>query len=291
MSNAATAPAAAASSSPSLEERVEKLAASRKKTYTDEDYVLFEQFKRAMARGEIRAADRAADGAWKVNAWVKRGILLGFRMGNLVDMTAGGKNHFDKHTFLLRPTSIAENVRIVPGSTSIRDGSYLAPGVVIMPPCYVNVGAFVDEETMLDSHVLVGSCAQVGKRVHLSAAVQIGGVLEPPNALPVVVEDDCFIGGGCGIYEGTVIRRRAVLAPGVILTGSTTVFDLVKGEIYRRAGEKPLEVPEGAVVVPGSRPSDSPHAKQWGIQLYAPVIVKYRDEKTDASTCLEQALR
>lgn len=278
--------------SPSCQEQVERLADSKKKAYAHEDYVLFEQFKRSLARGEIRAADRDPEtGQWRVNAWVKKGILLGFRMGNLVDMSAGGKIFFDKHTFPLRPTGIGEGVRIVPGSTSVRDGSYLARGVVVMPPVYVNVGAYVDEETMLDSHVLVGSCAQVGKRCHLSAAVQVGGVLEPANALPVIVEDDCFIGGGCGLYEGTIVRRRAVLAPGVMLTGSTSLYDVVRGEVYRARDGAPLEVPEGAVVVPGSRPSDSEKAREWGLQLYAPVIVKYRDDKTEARVALEAALR
>lgn len=273
-------------------EDIERLSDSKKKTFSHEDYVVFEQFKRSLARGEIRSAERdPSTGRWRVNAWVKKGILLGFRMGNLVDMSAGGKIFFDKHTFPLRPTGIAERVRIVPGSTSVRDGSYLARGVVIMPPVYVNVGAYVDEQTMLDSHVLVGSCAQIGKRCHLSAAVQIGGVLEPAGALPVIVEDDCFIGGGCGLYEGAVVRRGAVLAPGVMLTASTSVYDTVRGEIYRSSHDGPLEIPENAVVVPGSRPCDTPKAREWGLQLYAPVIVKYRDARTDARVALEQALR
>jgi 2,3,4,5-tetrahydropyridine-2,6-dicarboxylate N-succinyltransferase len=283
-------PAPAACAATTIREQIEKLSASRKKTFADEDFICFEQFKRSLARGEIRAAERAADGKWRVNDWVKHGILLGFRMGNLVDMSQGGKIFFDKHTYPLRPTTIAEGVRIVPGTTSVRDASHLGRGVVILPPSYVNVGAFVDEETMLDSHVLVGSCAQVGKRVHLSAGVQLGGVLEPVNALPVIVEDDVFIGGACGVFEGTIVRRGAVLAPGVILSGGTPVYDLTNGQIYRRNGAAPLEIPERAVVVPGSRPQESEQARKWNISLYTPVIVKYRDEKTEASIAIESAL-
>lgn len=279
-------------SSDQLNDRIEALATiGGAGEFATDDLATFERFRRALATGQVRAAEPEASGAWRVNAWVKRGILLGFRMGRLVDQSAGGLAWFDKNTYPLRPTQLTENVRIVPGGSSIRDGAYVASGVVIMPPAYVNVGAYVDEQTMIDSHVLVGSCAQVGKRVHLSAAVQVGGVLEPASALPVVIEDDCFIGGGCGIYEGAIVRRRAVLAAGVILTGSTAIYDLVRGEIYRRSGDRALEVPEGAVVVPGNRRVESDNARRWGISLYAPVIVKYRDEKTDAATTLEQALR
>jgi 2,3,4,5-tetrahydropyridine-2-carboxylate N-succinyltransferase len=275
-----------------LTDRIEALAAEPTKgSYSADDMTAFEQFRRALSTGQIRAAERDTSGAWRVNAWVKRGILLGFRMGRLVDQSGGGLAWFDKHTYPLRPTKLEDNVRIVPGGSSVRDGAYVAPGVVIMPPAYVNVGAYVDEQTMIDSHVLVGSCAQIGKRVHLSAAAQVGGVLEPASAVPVVIEDDCFIGGGCGIYEGAIVRRRAVLAAGVILTGSTAIHDLVRGEVYRRSEGRSLEVPEGAVVVPGNRRIESDHARRWGISVYAPVIVKYRDEKTDAATILEQALR
>src|SRR5207249_4641339 len=227
------------------------------------------EFRGALTRGEIRAAGRAPDGAWCVNAWVKQGILLGFRMGVLADMSAHPTlRFFDKDTYPVRPTTLADGVRIVPGGSSIRDGAYVAPGVVCMPPMYVNVGAYVDQGTMIDSHALVGSCAQVGKRVHLSAAAQIGGVLEPVGALPVIIEDDTLVGGGCGVYEGTIVRERAVLAPGTILTGSTPVYDLVRDQVYRRAGDGPLEIPAGAVVVPGARGAPGASAARWGISLY-----------------------
>jgi len=259
-------------------------------TATEADFI---EFRDALSAGRIRAAERADDGSWRVNAWVKKGILLGFRLGRLAELPGdcGGQKFFDKHTYPVAPLTIESGVRVVPGGSSVRAGAFVAPGVVIMPPSYVNVGAFVDEGTMIDSHVLVGSCAQIGKRVHLSAAVQIGGVLEPAGALPTIIEDDCFLGGGCGVYEGAILRSRCVLAPGVILTGSTTVFDLVRGQTYRRSTERPLEIPSGAVLVPGTRGVDCEHARRWGISLYAPVIVKYRDEKTDAATTLEDSLR
>src|SRR5213595_3401762 len=228
----------------SLRERVEALAARPDDRYDDADRALFAEFRAALTRGEIRAAERRPDGAWCVNAWVKQGILLGFRMGALVDMSPHPSlRFFDKDTYPVRPTTLADRVRIVPGGSSIRDGAYLAPGVVCMPPMYVNVGAYVGEATMIDSHVLVGSCAQIGKRVHLSAAAQIGGVLEPVGALPVIVEDDVLVGGNCGIYEGTIVRRRAVLAAGTILTGSTAVYDVVREQTYRRDADRPLEIP------------------------------------------------
>ena len=240
----------------------------------------------------MRSAQKQGDGKWVVNAWVKQAILLGFRMGQMVDMSDGRALTFiDKDTYPTHRFALEDRVRIVPGGSSVRDGAYLAPGVVCMPPMFVNVGAYVDEGTMIDSHALVGSCAQIGKRVHLSAAVQVGGVLEPIGAMPVVIEDDVMVGGGCGIYEGTIVRSRAVLGTGVILNGSTPVYDIVRGEIYRKSPEKPLEIPEGAVVVPGSRAIVNEKAKEWGLSLYAPIIVKYRDEKTDAATTLEQALR
>ena len=276
----------------SLRERVEALTATERQSYGDADRALFAEFRTALARGEVRAAERTSTGAWCVNTWVKRGILLGFRIGALVEMpAAAGSRFFDKDTYPLRPTTLADRVRIVPGGSSIRDGAYVAPGVVCMPPMYVNVGAYVDEGVMIDSHVLVGSCAQIGKRVHLSAAAQIGGVLEPVGALPVIVEDDVLVGGGCGIYEGTIVRRRAVLAAGTILTGSTAVYDVVREQIYRRSGEGPLEIPSGAVVVPGARAVPGAAAARWGLSLYTPVIIKYRDEKTDAATLLEEDLR
>ncbi|HEY9282104.1 MAG TPA: 2,3,4,5-tetrahydropyridine-2,6-dicarboxylate N-succinyltransferase, partial [Pyrinomonadaceae bacterium] len=240
----------------------------------------------------LGAAERDGDGRWRANAWVKQGILAGFRMGALVEMSAHETlRFFDKDTYPVRATTAEDRVRIVPGGSSVRDGAYLAPGVVCMPPMYVNVGAYVDEGTMIDSHALVGSCAQIGKRVHLSAAAQVGGVLEPVGAVPVCIEDDVLVGGNCGVYEGTVVRERAVLAPGVILTGSTPVFDLVRREVYARDGERTLEIPAGAVVVPGARAVQSDWARERGLSVYAPVIVKYRDERTDAAVRLEDFLR
>jgi 2,3,4,5-tetrahydropyridine-2-carboxylate N-succinyltransferase len=275
-----------------LREEIETLFASEKKGFTDRERSLFAEFKAALNRGEVRAAERDEAGRWRVNQWVKRGILLGFRMGTLVDMSVGAALYFfDKSTYPVRPMSVSDSVRVVPGGSSIRDGAYLAPGVVCMPPMYVNVGAFVDEGTMIDSHALVGSCAQIGKRVHLSAAAQVGGVLEPVGAVPVIIEDDVLVGGGCGVYEGTIVRERAVLAAGTILTGSTPVFDLVRGEIYRRTEDAVLEIPAGAVVVPGTRAVTSEQGRAWGLSVYAPVIVKYRDEKTDAAAQLEDYLR
>src|SRR6266550_5256350 len=277
----------------SLRDQIEDLAACEAGEYSDQEFALFAEFKEALNRGEIRAAERDTDGNWHTNAWVKRGILLGFRMGAIVDMSpADDSLHFlDKHTYPIRKFSPDDRVRIVPGGSSIRDGAYIAPGVVCMPPMFVNAGAYVDVGTMIDSHALVGSCAQIGKRVHLSAAAQIGGVLEPAGAMPVIIEDDVIVGGNCGVYEGAIVRERAVLASGTIITGSTPVFDLVRGEIYRRSADAPLEIPAGAVVVPGSRAIQTEKAREWGLSLYAPVIVKYRDEKTDAATQLEEALR
>ncbi|HUS12585.1 MAG TPA: 2,3,4,5-tetrahydropyridine-2,6-dicarboxylate N-succinyltransferase [Pyrinomonadaceae bacterium] len=275
-----------------LREAIEQLAACEAGQYSDEDFAVLAEFKASLNRGEIRAAERNADGNWQTNTWVKRGILLGFRMGSMVDMSAdSGLQFLDKDTYPIRKFSLADRVRIVPGGSSIRDGAYVAPGVVCMPPMFINVGAYVDEGTMIDSHALVGSCAQIGKRVHLSAAAQIGGVLEPVGAVPVVIEDDVLIGGGCGVYEGTVVRERAVLAAGVILTGSTPVYDLAREKIYQRTVDGPLEIPAGAVVVPGSRNIRGEVGQAWGLSLYAPVIVKYRDEKTDRAVQLENYLR
>jgi 2,3,4,5-tetrahydropyridine-2-carboxylate N-succinyltransferase len=277
----------------SLHEEIEKLSEKAAGGFTESDRALFLEFKRALNRGEVRAAERSESGEWSVNSWVKRGILAGFRMGALTDMSTADKSlrFFDKDTYPVRALSLENNVRIVPGGSSIRDGAYVASGVVCMPPMYVNVGAYVDEGTMIDSHALVGSCAQVGKRVHLSAAAQVGGVLEPIGAVPVIIEDDVLIGGGCGVYEGTIVRERAVLAAGTILTGSTPVFDLVRECIYRRTEEKPLEIPAGAVVVPGTRAVETERGRTWGLSVYAPIIVKYRDEKTDGATQLEDYLR
>ncbi len=252
----------------------------------------FNALKAALNRGEVRAAEREPDGRWRTNAWVKAGILLGFRLGRIAPIVSASPfTFYDKDTYPLRTIGQSDGVRIVPGGSSIRDGCYVARGVVCMPPMYINVGAYVDEGTMVDSHALVGSCAQIGKRVHLSAAAQIGGVLEPAGALPVIIEDEVLVGGNCGVYEGTVVRERAVLAPGVLLTGGTAVVDLVRNRIYRRDGDLPLEIPAGAVVVPGTRPVASGVGAEMGIGLYTPVIVKYRDEKTETAVRLEDLLR
>jgi len=257
----------------------------------DEARAAFDAFRDALEAGTVRAAEPSADG-WRVNTWVKKAILLGFRLGKVQPLEPAGPMHFfDKDTLPLQRLRLESGVRVVPGGTSIRAGAHVARGVVLMPPAYVNVGAYVGAGTMIDSHALVGSCAQIGERVHLSAAAQIGGVLEPVGALPVVIEDDVLVGGNCGVYEGTVVGRRAVLGAGVVLTGSVTVYDVPKKATYRRQGSDPLRIPEGAVVVPGSRRLKDAFAEKHGLSLYAPVIVKYRDEKTDAATALEEALR
>src|SRR5687767_8990852 len=276
-----------------LQEQIEELAARNDQSYSEADLGVFNEFKAALNRGEIRAAERDANGKWRTNAWVKRGILLGFRMGVIIEMTPSGAplQFLDKNTYPIQRFTPEDRVRIVPGGSSIRDGAYIAPGVVCMPPMFVNAGAYVDEGTMIDSHALVGSCAQVGKRVHISAAAQIGGVLEPAGAMPVIIEDDVIVGGNCGVYEGAIVRERAVLASGTIITGSTPVYDLVRGEIYQRTAAGPLEVPAGAVVVPGARAVNNERGRSWGLSLYAAVIVKYRDEKTESSVQLEDYLR
>ena len=255
----------------------------------------FVELRSALERGEVRAAEPDGSGplGWRVNAWVKRGILLGFRVGENVAMGGadGGLAFVDKSTFRARRFGAEDGVRVVPGGSSVRSGAYVARGVILAPPSFVNVGAYVDEGTMVDSHALVGSCAQIGKRVHLSAAAQIGGVLEPVNASPVVIEDDVLVGGNTGVYEGTIVRKRAVLAAGTILTRGTPVYDVVRGEVYRAAGEMPLVIPEGAVVVPGSRAVGKGKGLEWGLSVATPVIVKYRDEKTEMSLALEDLLR
>jgi 2,3,4,5-tetrahydropyridine-2,6-dicarboxylate N-succinyltransferase len=248
-------------------------------------------FLAELEKGTVRAATRDADGVWTPNTWVKEGILAAFRFGVLAEFASGALSFIDKDTIPARRFKVQDGVRIVPGGNSIRRGAYVAKGVVMMPPAFVNIGAYVDEDTMIDSHALVGSCAQIGKRVHISAAAQIGGVLEPVGQLPVVIEDDVIVGGNCGIYEGTIVRPRAVIGAGVVLTGSTPVYDLVRGQIYRKTAERALEIPFGAVVIPGSRPVKGAFAEQHGLHVASPVIVKYRDEKTDASTALEEALR
>lgn len=278
-----------------LRTEIEKLFDEKPAEYTQAHFQLFAEFKAALNAGEIRSAepDAAEATGWRVNAWVKKGILLGFRIGTMVDMSidTSKQPYFDKTTYPVKQLGVESGVRIVPGGSSIRDGSYVAKGVACIPPMYINVGAYVDAGTMVDSHALVGSCAQIGKNCHLSAAAQIGGVLEPVGALPVIVEDEAMVGGNCGVYEGTVVKRRAVLGSGVILNRSTPVYDLVKGAVYSATGEQPLIIPEGAVVVAGSRAVSKGHGKDWGISLYTPVIVKYRDEKTDAKVQLEDFLR
>jgi 2,3,4,5-tetrahydropyridine-2-carboxylate N-succinyltransferase len=257
----------------------------------DEARAAFDTFKEALEAGAVRAAQPGPDG-WVVNPWVKKAILLGFRLGRFTEMEpAGPLQFFDKDTYPPQRLSVERNVRVVPGGTAIRSGAYVAPGVIVMPPAYINVGARVEEGTLIDSHALVGSCAQIGKRVHLSAGAQIGGVLEPVGALPVVIEDDVLVGGNCGVYEGAIVGSRAVLGAGVILTGGVTVYDLPKKTTYRRQGNDPLRIPPGAVVVPGARRLLDSFAERNGLSLYTPVIVKYRDEKTAASAALEDALR
>ena len=263
--------------------------------YSEDHLRLFQQFKDALNAGEIRAAepDASTETGWRVNAWVKKGILLGFRLGTVVDMSIDPHRQpfFDKATYPVRTFTVSSGVRIVPGGSSIRDGCYIGKGVTCMPPMYINVGAWVGDGTMVDSHALVGSCAQVGQRCHISAAAQIGGVLEPVGALPVVIEDEVLLGGNTGVYEGTVVKKRAVLGTGVILNRSTPVYDLVRGAVYSGSDETPLVIPSGAVVVAGSRAISHGPGKDWGISLYTPVIVKYRDAKTDAKVRLEDFLR
>lgn len=276
----------------SLEARVIEAAAAPDAHGKDELRALFKELKAALNDGSVRAATRQDDGRWIVHAWVKHGILLGFRVGAVIRaLAASDFPFFDKDTMTLKRLGEGSGVRVVPGGTAVRDGCYLGPGVTIMPPAYVNVGAYVGAGTLIDSHALVGSCAQIGERVHLSAASQIGGVIEPVGQLPVVVEEDVLVGGNCGIYEGAIVRARAVLASGVILTGGTPVYDLVRGQEYRSAPGRPLEIPTGAVVVPGARALRDGKGREWGLSLQTPVIVKYRDEKTDASAALEDALR
>jgi 2,3,4,5-tetrahydropyridine-2-carboxylate N-succinyltransferase len=274
-----------------LKTAIERLSTRETISNPDEARPTFFDFRAALTRGEVRAAEKV-DGRWVVNAWVKQGILLGFRLGELQQVSDGDVLAFvDKDTFPARRLTLADRVRMVPGGSSIREGAYVAPSVVCMPPMFINVGAYVGEGTMIDSHALVGSCAQIGKRVHLSAAAQIGGVLEPVNAAPVIIEDDVLVGGNCGVYEGTLVRARAVLGAGTILTRSTPLYDLVRGEIYRASPERPLEVPENAVVVPGSRAVTKGKGAEWNLSLYTPVIVKYRDEKTERGIELEEWLR
>jgi 2,3,4,5-tetrahydropyridine-2,6-dicarboxylate N-succinyltransferase len=255
----------------------------------------FARLRAQLSAGEVRAAepDPSAPSGWRVNTWVKRGILLGFKFGDIADMSAdhGKWPFFDKDTLPLKRFDVQTGVRVVPGGSTVRDGAYLGRGVICMPPMYINIGAWIGDGTLVDSHALVGSCAQIGARVHISAAAQIGGVLEPVGALPVIIEDDVLVGGNCGVYEGAIVKRRAVLASGVILTGSTPIYDLPNERILEPEPGQPLIVPEGAVVVPGSRPITSGKGREWGLTVATPVIVKYRDERTGARTALEQWIR
>ena len=279
-----------------LETQIDGLYERNPETYTHQDLEIFREFKAGLNSGDVRAAEpdtTAAPHGWRVNRWVKRGILVGFRMGKSVDMSDRGSRFrfLDKSTYPPRHITLEESVRVVPGGSSLRDGCYVGRRVTCMPPMYINVGAYVDDGSMVDSHALVGSCAQIGKNCHLSAAAQIGGVLEPVGALPVIVEDNVLVGGNTGVYEGTIIKRSAVLGAGTVLTRSTPVYDIVRGCVHRAQGEQPLVIPEGAVVVPGSRPITSGPGREMGLSLYAPVIVKYRDEKTESRVELEELLR
>ena len=278
-----------------LESVINQLFEKNPEEYDHQDMEHFQEFKRALNSGQARAAEphSGSPHGWRVNPWVKRGILVGFRIGKTVDMSPGGGgfSFFDKSTFPAKDLTVGDGVRVVPGGSSIRDGAHIGKSVTCMPPMYVNVGAYVGDGTMVDSHALVGSCAQIGKQCHLSAAAQIGGVLEPVGALPVVVEDNVLVGGNCGVYEGTIVKRRCVLGAGVILTRSTPVYDLVHGTIHRAEADTPLVIPEDAVVVAGSRAITSGAGKAWNLSLYTPVIVKYRDEKTDQRIQLEELLR
>jgi 2,3,4,5-tetrahydropyridine-2-carboxylate N-succinyltransferase len=278
-----------------MQTEIEQLFDHKPSAYSEEHFTLFARFKAALNAGTIRAAepDATSPTGWRVNAWVKKGILLGFRLGGMVDMSIDPARQpfFDKATWPVKRFTASSGVRIVPGGSSIRDGCYVGKGVTCMPPMYINCGAWVDDGTMVDSHALVGSCAQVGKNCHISAAAQIGGVLEPVGAMPVIIEDDVLIGGNCGVYEGTIVKRRAVLGSGVILTRSTPVYDIVREQVLTATEETPLVIPEGAVVVAGSRAISKGAGRQWGLALYTPVIVKYRDAKTDARVQLEELLR
>jgi len=278
-----------------LHVEIERLFGENPERYTDDHFHLFQRFKDVLNSGEIRAAepDSGSPTGWRVNAWVKKGILLGFRMGAVVDMSidASRQPFFDKGTYPVKSFDATSGVRIVPGGSSIRDGCFVGKGVTCMPPMFINVGAYVGDETMVDSHALVGSCAQVGRKCHISAGSQIGGVLEPVGAMPVIVEDDVLVGGNCGVYEGTIVKRRAVLGTGTILNRSTPVYDVVNGKVLSASSDHPLMIPEGAVVVAGSRAITHGPGKEWNLSLYTPVIAKYRDAKTDTKVQLEDLLR
>jgi 2,3,4,5-tetrahydropyridine-2-carboxylate N-succinyltransferase len=278
-----------------LPEAIERLVAAGSEAPRDEARKAFTTLRGALSEGTVRAAepDPGSPSGWKVNTWVKRGILLGFRFGETIDMSAdhGRWPFFDKDTLPLKSIGAWSNVRVVPGGSTIRDGAFLGRAVICMPPMYVNIGAWVGDETLIDSHALVGSCAQIGSRVHLSAGAQIGGVLEPVGALPVIIEDDVLVGGNCGVYEGAIVKRRAVLAAGTILTRSTPLYDLPNDRIIEPEEGQPLVIPEGAVVVPGTRPVSTGRGREWGLSVATPIIVKYRDERTSARTALEAWIR
>jgi 2,3,4,5-tetrahydropyridine-2,6-dicarboxylate N-succinyltransferase len=278
-----------------VQAQIEQLFDHPPASYQQEHFVLFQAFKDALNSGHVRAAepDETTRSGWRVNGWVKKGILAGFRMGIVANMSIDSVRQpfFDKATFPVKHITIDSGVRIVPGGSSIRDGCFIGSGVTCMPPMFINVGAYVGDQTMIDSHALVGSCAQLGKRCHISAAAQIGGVLEPVGAMPVIIEDDVLVGGNCGIFEGTIVKRGAVLGTGTLLNRSTPVYDTVRGEIYAASEDQPLTIPEMGVVVAGSRPISCGHGKDWGLSLYTPVIVKYRDAKTELRTQLEDLLR
>jgi 2,3,4,5-tetrahydropyridine-2-carboxylate N-succinyltransferase len=278
-----------------LPSEIEQLFDCPPPQYTEEHRRTFETFKSALNGGEVRAAepDGASKTGWRVNAWVKKGILLGFRIGKVVDMSVDRVRQpfFDKDTYPVKEVNVASQVRIVPGGSSIRDAAYVGRGVTCMPPMFINAGAYVDDGTMVDSHALIGSCAQVGRNCHISAGAQIGGVLEPIGAMPVIIEDEVMVGGNCGVYEGVVVKRRAVLGSGVILNGSTAVYDLVREQIYTASDGAPLVIPEEAVVVPGSRAISQPAGQRWALSLYTPIIVKYRDARTNERVQLESLFR
>ena len=279
----------------SLEQDITQLVAAGAAADKSAAREAFARLREALSAGRVRAAepDAASPVGWRVNTWVKQGILLGFRFGDMVDasMDHGKLPFYDKDTLPLKRPGLAAGVRIVPGGSAVRDGAYIAPGVICMPPMYVNIGAYIGEQSLIDSHALVGSCAQVGARVHVSAGAQIGGVIEPVGAIPVIIEDEALVGGNTGIYEGAIIKARAVIAAGTVLTGSTPVYDLVKGEVIKPTAERPLIIPEGAVVVPGARAVTAGKGPEWGLSLATPVIVKYRDSRTDTRTELEAWIR
>jgi len=277
-----------------LKEEIEALFDEKPAAYSEEHQQLFAEFRSLLNNGTVRAAepDPSQPTGWRVNPWVKKGILLGFRMGEMVEMSdSGALQFFDKSTYPTKQLTVSDGVRIVPGGSSLRDGCFVGAGVTCMPPMYINVGAYVSSGTMIDSHALVGSCAQIGRNCHISAASQIGGVLEPVGALPVIIEDEVLVGGNCGVYEGTIVKRRAVLGTGTILNRSTPVYDLVREQVYRAGEDTPLMIPEEAVVVAGARKVTSGIGAEWGISLYTPVIVKYRDSTTKTKIQLEDLLR